>query len=205
MRSCRPAPGRAGGPAPSAARNEVMTSVPPSSEVASPSDDTVTSMRSPGPIEGGKSAVTITAATLRVRSVVGRGGLLVLVVSFLSLGWRTGIVVALSVPLVLGITFIVMMILGIDLHRITLGALIIALGLMTGLHRRTGVSIRLVRTGLEVTVVVVGWLLGGVVGVGTVLYAIAIGPLVQLMLPACIVEVEPADPSTSSPRSSSPR
>jgi multidrug efflux pump len=55
---------------------------------------------------------------------------IVLVVSFLSLGWRTGIVVALSVPLVLGSTFIVMMILGIDLHRITLGALIIALGLL---------------------------------------------------------------------------
>ena len=62
-----------------------MTSVPPSSEVASPSDDTVTSMRSPGPIEGVRSAVTITAATLRVRSVVGRGGLVVLVVSFLTL------------------------------------------------------------------------------------------------------------------------
>jgi multidrug efflux pump subunit AcrB len=55
---------------------------------------------------------------------------IVLVVSFLSLGWRTGIVVALSVPLVLAITFIVMGVLGIDLHRITLGALIIALGLL---------------------------------------------------------------------------
>jgi multidrug efflux pump subunit AcrB len=55
---------------------------------------------------------------------------IVLLVSFLSLGLRTGIVVALSVPLVLGITFIVMMMLGIDLHRITLGALIIALGLL---------------------------------------------------------------------------
>ena len=55
---------------------------------------------------------------------------IVLVVSFLSLGWRTGIVVALSVPLVLAITFVVMAILGIDLHRITLGALIIALGLL---------------------------------------------------------------------------
>ena len=65
-------------------------------------------------------------------------------------------------------------------------------GLMTGLHRRTGVSIRLVRTGLEVTVVLIGWLLGGVVGLGTVLYAIAIGPLVQLMLPLCIVELAPA-------------
>ena len=55
---------------------------------------------------------------------------IVLVVSFLSLGWRTGIVVALSVPLVLAITFVVMAALGIDLHRITLGALIIALGLL---------------------------------------------------------------------------
>jgi uncharacterized membrane protein YczE len=63
-------------------------------------------------------------------------------------------------------------------------------GLMTGLHRRSGVSIRLVRTGLEVFVVVIGWLLGGVVGVGTVLYAVAIGPLVQLMLPRCIVELD---------------
>ena len=61
-------------------------------------------------------------------------------------------------------------------------------GLMTGLHRRTGVSIRVVRTGIEVLVVAVGWLLGGVVGIGTVLYAVAIGPLVQLLLPRCIVE-----------------
>ena len=50
--------------------------------------------------------------------------------SFLSLGWRTGIVVALSVPLVLAIVFVVMYAAGIDLHRITLGALIIALGLL---------------------------------------------------------------------------
>jgi len=69
-------------------------------------------------------------------------------------------------------------------------------GLMTGLHRRTGVSIRLVRTGLEVFVVAVGWLLGGVVGVGTVIYAIAIGPLVQLMLPWCIVELDVPAPSS---------
>ena len=67
-------------------------------------------------------------------------------------------------------------------------------GLMTGLHRRTGVSIRLVRTGLEVAVVVVGWLLGGVVGVGTVLYALAIGPLVQVLLPLSIVEVRSEAP-----------
>src|SRR5580765_5534320 len=55
---------------------------------------------------------------------------IVLIVSFLSLGWRTGIVVALSVPLVLAITFIVMNIIHLDLHRISLGALIIALGLL---------------------------------------------------------------------------
>jgi len=56
-------------------------------------------------------------------------------------------------------------------------------GLMTGLARRTGRSIRLVRTCLEVVVVAAGWLLGGVFGVGTVLYAVSIGPLAQLFLP----------------------
>jgi multidrug efflux pump subunit AcrB len=56
--------------------------------------------------------------------------IIVLVVSFLSLGLRTGVVVALSVPLVLGIVFVVMYASGLDLHRITLGALIIALGLL---------------------------------------------------------------------------
>jgi uncharacterized membrane protein YczE len=60
-------------------------------------------------------------------------------------------------------------------------------GLMTGLHRRTGKSLRLVRTGLEVTVVLLGLLLGGVAGPGTVLYALAIGPLTQSLLPLCTV------------------
>jgi multidrug efflux pump len=55
---------------------------------------------------------------------------IVLAVSFLSLGWRTGIVVAFSVPLVLAMAFLAMLIMGIDLHRISLGALIIALGLL---------------------------------------------------------------------------
>ncbi|MCK9909088.1 efflux RND transporter permease subunit [Microbacteriaceae bacterium K1510] len=55
---------------------------------------------------------------------------IVLFVSFLALGFRTGIVVALSVPLVLAIVFIVMNAMSVDLHRITLGALIIALGLL---------------------------------------------------------------------------
>jgi uncharacterized membrane protein YczE len=56
-------------------------------------------------------------------------------------------------------------------------------GLMTGLAARTGWSIRLVRTGIEVAVLGVGWLLGGTVGLGTVLYALAIGPLTQGFLP----------------------
>jgi multidrug efflux pump subunit AcrB len=56
--------------------------------------------------------------------------IIVLAVSFLSLGWRTGIVVALSVPLVLAIVLLVMYASGLVLHRITLGALIIALGLL---------------------------------------------------------------------------
>jgi uncharacterized membrane protein YczE len=62
-------------------------------------------------------------------------------------------------------------------------------GLMTGCARRSGLSLRLVRTALEVAVVVVGLLLGGALGVGTVLYALAIGPLAQLMLPWCTVEL----------------
>src|SRR5664279_434219 len=56
-------------------------------------------------------------------------------------------------------------------------------GLMTGLAGRTGRSIRLVRTGLELSVLAVGWLLGGTVGIGTVAYAVAIGPLAQIFLP----------------------
>ncbi|MGW0756554.1 membrane protein YczE [Streptomyces sp. NPDC002814] len=55
-------------------------------------------------------------------------------------------------------------------------------GLMTGLHRRTGRSIRLMRTTVEVAVVVTGFALGGTIGVGTLLYAVSIGPLVQLFL-----------------------
>ena len=56
-------------------------------------------------------------------------------------------------------------------------------GLMTGLVARTGVSVRVIRTGIELTVLTTGWLLGGTVGVGTVVYALAIGPLTQAFLP----------------------
>lgn len=64
-------------------------------------------------------------------------------------------------------------------------------GLMTGfVARKPGRSIRLVRTVIEVTVLAVGWLLGGTVGVGTVLYAVSIGPLAHMFIP--LFTVRPA-------------
>jgi uncharacterized membrane protein YczE len=62
-------------------------------------------------------------------------------------------------------------------------------GLMTGLVRRTGGSVRLVRTSLEVAVVLVGWALGGTLGVATVVYALVVGPLVHALLPRFTVAV----------------
>ena len=56
-------------------------------------------------------------------------------------------------------------------------------GLMTGIHARTGWPIRRIRTTIELSVLVIGMLLGGTFGVGTVLYALAIGPLIQIFLP----------------------
>ncbi|MFB6674238.1 YitT family protein [Streptomyces sp. NPDC057684] len=68
-------------------------------------------------------------------------------------------------------------------------------GLMTGLHRRTGRSLRLVRTTIEVAVVVTGFVLGGTIGVGTVLYAVAIGPLAQVFLKVFAAPVPPEAPT----------
>jgi uncharacterized membrane protein YczE len=62
-------------------------------------------------------------------------------------------------------------------------------GLMTGLVRRTGGSVRAVRTTIEVGVLVVGAALGGTVGVGTLVYALSIGPLVHALLPRLTVAV----------------
>ena len=72
-------------------------------------------------------------------------------------------------------------------------------GLMTGLVRRTGGSVRLVRTAIEVTVVAAGWLLGGTLGVVTLLYAITIGPLVHVLLPRLEI-APPAVRATGPPR-----
>jgi uncharacterized membrane protein YczE len=63
-------------------------------------------------------------------------------------------------------------------------------GLMTGLVRRTGLSVRVVRTSLELTVLATGFLMGGSIGVGTVVYALSIGPLVHVLLPIFTVRLK---------------
>lgn len=64
-------------------------------------------------------------------------------------------------------------------------------GLMTGLHLRTGLSIRLVRTSIELLVLGIGWLLGGPVGLGTVAYALLIGPSTQFFFRFTIIKLAP--------------
>jgi uncharacterized membrane protein YczE len=63
-------------------------------------------------------------------------------------------------------------------------------GLMTGLVRRTGGPLGVIRTTIEVAVVATGWLLGGTLGIVTVLYALTIGPLVHVLLPRLTVATE---------------
>ncbi|MEV6048728.1 YczE/YyaS/YitT family protein [Streptomyces xanthochromogenes] len=77
-------------------------------------------------------------------------------------------------------------------------------GLMTGLHRATGRSIRLVRTSLEVVVVATGFLLGGSLGIGTVLYALAIGPLAQFFLRIFAIPGAAPAPETAPARGTDP-
>ncbi|WP_298456927.1 YitT family protein [uncultured Cellulomonas sp.] len=67
-------------------------------------------------------------------------------------------------------------------------------GLMTGLVRRTGRPVGVVRTGIEVAVVAVGWVLGGTLGFATLAYALGIGPVVHALLPRLTVPVEDGAP-----------
>jgi uncharacterized membrane protein YczE len=67
-------------------------------------------------------------------------------------------------------------------------------GLWLGLLRRTRLSIRVLRTTLELTVLTVGFLLGGTVGVGTVLYAVLIGPATQFFVPFTQATLPPREP-----------
>jgi uncharacterized membrane protein YczE len=64
-------------------------------------------------------------------------------------------------------------------------------GLMTGIARR-GPSIRLTRAVIEITVLTLGWILGGTFGLGTIVFAIAIGPLVQFFLPRWDISPHPS-------------
>lgn len=68
-------------------------------------------------------------------------------------------------------------------------------GLMTGIVARTGLPTRRVRTVIEVSVVALGWVLGGSLGVGTVVYALAVGPLVHPLLP--LLRIPEASPEPS--------
>jgi uncharacterized membrane protein YczE len=94
---------------------------------------------------------------------------------------------------------VTMLLAGVGLNGVASGAYIGAGlgpgprdGLMTGLVRRTGGSVRAVRMTIEVTVLAAGAALGGTVGVGTVVYALSIGPLVHVLLPRLTVASEPA-------------
>jgi uncharacterized membrane protein YczE len=69
-------------------------------------------------------------------------------------------------------------------------------GLMTGLAER-GHSIRVVRTAIELSVLLVGWLLGGTVGIGTLLYAVSIGPLAHVFIPLLTVRSRRAERARS--------
>ena len=95
----------------------------------------------------------------------------------------------LPAPTDLGVRW-VYLVAGIVLNGIASGAYIGAAlgpgprdGLMVGIANR-GHSLRVVRTAIELTVLLIGWLLGGTVGVGTVLFAVTIGPIVHLTIPA---------------------
>ncbi len=72
----------------------------------------------------------VTDAISEFMHALGEALIIVLIVSFLSIGWRSGLVIAIAIPLVLAATFAIMYEFGIDLQRISLGALIIALGLL---------------------------------------------------------------------------
>jgi uncharacterized membrane protein YczE len=96
----------------------------------------------------------------------------------------------------------VMLLSGVFLNGVATGAYIGAGlgpgprdGLMTGIVKRTGGSVRATRTLIEVAVLSIGWLLGGTVGLGTVVYALAIGPIIHRMLPLFAIAEKQAEPA----------
>ncbi len=104
-----------------------------------------------------------------------------------------GVVIDISLPLLPPVTVLPLqlaqMLIGVGLIGVGSGLYLSAGmgagprdGVMLGLVRLTGLSIRLVRTGIELAVLLAGWLLGGSVGLGTVAFALAIGPVIQATL-----------------------
>jgi uncharacterized membrane protein YczE len=121
-----------------------------------------------------------------LRQMPGIGTISNVIVVGLAAGWGLALL-PVPHPMPVRITFLAF---GIVLNAIASGLYIGAAlgpgsrdGLMTGLVARTGRSIRLIRTSIEVVVVLTGWALGGTFNIGTILYALAIGPLIQLFLP----------------------
>lgn len=72
-------------------------------------------------------------------------------------------------------------------------------GLMTGIHHRFGWRLWIVRTGIEVTVLAIGWMFGGTVGLGTLAFALLIGPMVQRTIPFFMVPAAVATPAPPGP------
>jgi uncharacterized membrane protein YczE len=106
------------------------------------------------------------------------------------IGWTTDATLSLIHPTG-NLTVRILFLAGAVLGNAVAGALYIGAGLgpgprdglMTGMVARGIGSVRVVRTSIELTVLVIGWLLGGAVGFATVIYALAIGPLLQFLLP----------------------
>lgn len=140
-------------------------------------------------------SVVVLLAWIPLRQRPGLGT----VANALIIGWTTDATLALIPPIHQLWLRIVLLVVAIAANALA-GALYIGAGLgpgprdglMTGLVARGVGTIRLVRTCIEVTVLAVGWLLGGLVGVGTVAYALSVGPLLHIMLPRLTVRSDPA-------------
>nr|WP_300337325.1 hypothetical protein [Actinomyces sp.] len=136
--------------------------------------------------------VLVLLAWLPLRTWPGLGTVLNAVLIGLSLDWSLALLPTWNHP----VARVALMVAGVVLNGLASGLYIGAQlgpgprdGLMTGLHARTGASIRLARAGIEVSVVLVGWVLGGMIGAGTVVYALAIGPLTQFFLERFVVRL----------------
>ena len=140
-------------------------------------------------------SVVVLLAWIPLRQRPGLGT----VANALIIGWTTDATLALIPPIHQLWLRIVLLVVAIAANALA-GALYIGAGLgpgprdglMTGLVARGVGTIRLVRTCIELTVLAVGWLLGGLVGVGTVAYALSVGPLLHVMLPRLTVRSGPA-------------